>query len=80
MNGAGYYSYKWAEVPGCGCAFTRFRRDGIFSREAGGERFARTFFRRAIAPIRLELYRWFMGRDPDPDALLARSGLLVTSV
>lgn len=71
---AGYYSYKWAEVLEAD-AFAFFKEKGIFSREAA-ERFRSELLSKGSSVDADVLYRNFRGRDPEPDALLRKLGLI----
>lgn len=71
---SGYYSYKWAEVLDAD-AFELFLENGVFDRQT-----ALSFEINILSSGGREhpsiLFRRFRGREPKPDALLKRSGLV----
>ena len=70
---AGYYSYKWSEVLDAD-AFELFKMNGIFDQETAA-RFRECILIKGNTQHPMDLYRAFLGREPDAGALLKRQGL-----
>jgi oligopeptidase A len=68
---ASYYSYLWSEVLEADL-FTLFRERGIFD-QATGRRYLETILSAGDSEDPALLFREFMGREPDPDALIRRN-------
>ena len=71
---SGYYSYKWAEVLEAD-SFELFKEKGIFNQEIA-DSFRKNILAKGNTAHPMELYVKFRGREPDPDAMLKRDGLL----
>eukprot|EP00095_Tigriopus_kingsejongensis_P002273 maker-scaffold3253_size9504-snap-gene-0.3 protein:Tk02273 transcript:maker-scaffold3253_size9504-snap-gene-0.3-mRNA-1 annotation:"oligopeptidase a" len=71
--GAGYFSYKWAEVLSAD-AFSRFEEEGIFSSQAGSD-FKHAVLEKGGSRPAMESFVDFRGREPKIDALLRHNGL-----
>jgi len=71
--GAGYYSYKWAEVLSAD-AFSLFEERGLFDQEMGLA-FRRSILEQGGSADAMDLYVDFRGREPTIDALLRHSGI-----
>lgn len=71
---SGYYGYKWAEVLDAD-AFSKFKQNGIFDKKTA-EAFRCEVLSKGGSEHPAVLFRNFMGRDPQIDALLMRSGFI----
>jgi peptidyl-dipeptidase Dcp len=71
---AGYYSYKWAEVLDAD-AFELFLENGIFDLKTA-QAFETHILSKGGTEHPMVLYKRFRGKEPDPEALLRRAGLV----
>lgn len=71
---AGYYSYKWAEVLDAD-AYEYFKENGLVNKDIA-QSFRTHILSKGGSKKPMELYKKFRGREPQPDAMLRRSGLL----
>ena len=75
---SGYYSYKWAEVLDAD-AFEFFKEKGIFNREVA-DLFKKHILSAGGSEHPMILYKRFRGKEPSPQALLRRAGILKDKV
>ncbi|RUM44281.1 MAG: M3 family peptidase, partial [Hydrogenimonas sp.] len=65
---AGYYSYKWAEVLSADAFFACFENGEIKTDMTDG--YKHHILQKGASEPMQALYRQWLGRDPDPQALI----------
>ncbi len=73
--GAGYYSYKWAEVLAADVFETYMETGNIFNPGIGARFLTEVLEVGSARPI-MESFKAFRGREPSEDALLRQTGLM----
>jgi len=71
---SGYYSYKWAEVLEAD-VFEVFKQKGLFNSEVS-KKLREDILSKGGSEHPMELFKRFRGREPDPQYLLKRDGLV----
>jgi len=71
---SGYYSYKWAEVLDAD-AFEYFLEEGVFNKDVA-KKFKDHVLSQGGIEDPMTLYKRFRGKEPQPEALLKRAGLI----
>lgn len=71
---SGYYGYKWAEVLDAD-VFSEFKKHGIFDKQTA-TRFRNEILSKGGTQHPAVLFRNFMGREPNQEALLLRCGFI----
>lgn len=72
---AGYYSYLWSEILEADC-FQKFKQQGILN-PAIGRKFAQEILEKGALCPGLELFKNFMGREPNLKAILKKLQFLL---
>jgi oligopeptidase A len=72
--GAGYYSYKWAEVLSSD-AYSLFEENGVFD-ALTGQAFLEKILERGGSRDAMDLFVDFRGREPSIEALLRHNGII----
>jgi peptidyl-dipeptidase Dcp len=71
---SGYYSYQWAEVLDAD-AFEAFKETSLFDQETATA-FRKNILEKGGTDDPMKLYIQFRGKEPDPNAMLKRKGLI----
>lgn len=71
---AGYYSYKWAEMMAAD-AFSVFEKKGIFDYDSA-QQFLTYILEPGGSEDPMDLFKAFLGREPEIEALLRQRGIL----